>query len=1149
MRKVLDLEKEFQALTNEQLQNKTQEFKSRLAKGESLDRLLPEAFAAVREASWRVLNKRPYPVQVQGGIALHDGCVTQMGTGEGKSIPMDTPLPTPSGWVLAEDVKVGDVLFGADGLPARVSGVYPKEAVALYELYLNDGRTMLCGEDHRWGVYLSSSDKKMQVWDTTEIEAGLAVGDRIFFPAVGCVDYPCRPTAILPFEAGLRLVQDGIAALEGAVDYEVNDRMTRRQVLRGAFAQAGCVKLFAPFKRPILGLDLPDHETAEFFARLCFSLGYLAYIAAGDNEESCTLLFTAPYQEWSFYCRDSSLDIPEARLKKLARTRARWSQRAEVVKVVNLGKTVPQVCFTVENDDHLFLAKDYIPTHNTLTSVMPAYLNALTGKGVHIVTTNDYLAGRDAQQMGKIHRFMGLTVGCIQPGMRFDLKKKAYQADITYGTNKEFGFDYLRDNMAASAEEQFQRGRNYAIIDEVDSILIDDARTPLIIAGNAQLDGDLYLLADRCVRTLIRGADKKNDCTKMEEIIDRLEAAELSEEEIAKKGDYTVDEQKQTVVLTDRGVGKVEAFFGTGNLGAPENTLLSHRVSQALRAHALMQRDRDYLLKGDTVQIVDASTGRVLDGRRFSDGLHQALEAKENVPIQAETITEAAISLQNFFRLYKKISGMTGTAKPEQKEFWEIYHMKVCPVPPNRPVLRQDMPDRIFPTQQVKFQAVTEDILACHKKGQPVLAGTPTIEQSEKLSRFLSRQGIEHVVLNAKNDEQEAEIVARAGRLNAVTISTNMAGRGTDILLGGNPEFEAMQDMLQQGYDRMEVDIAANMLPALTPQEEQLKQHYRTLLAAQQQRCAQEGEQVRQAGGLRVIGTARHDSVRIDNQLRGRAGRQGDPGSSQFYVSLDDDLMRIYGGERLKSLLDGSAKEQEIFGGRFLSGLVSRAQHMKEVDSFESRKATLEYDDVNNIQRQKIYAIREEILHGCAQIEADKVLVLEAQTLVDAVLDGRRVLTQDDLEQLNDHMRALLCVPSLRDEQTLTALNPIKARQQIVSLFRQEMAAKKTALEQSGLPVHFLEEAQKNILLASIDQCWQNYITALENLRDEVRLKGFGRDQPVDIYKRDASRLFGQLQSRICHEAARVLLSIRFALEVSPAPAPGSAPGQMPVHV
>ena len=633
----------------------------------------------------------------------------------------------------------------------------------------------------------------------------------------------------------------------------------------------------------------------------------------------------------------------------------------------------------------------------TLVATLPAYLNALSGEGVHIVTVNDYLAKRDSEWMGKVYRFLGLRVGLIVHGLDNNQRRAAYRCDITYGTNNEFGFDYLRDNMVIYKREQVQRGHYYAIVDEVDSILVDEARTPLIISGQGDKSTDLYQRADKFARTLkcFRVAEKDN-----------------KEEQDDVDGDYIVDEKAKTVTLTQSGVEKAEAYFGIENLTDADNMQLQHHINQAIRAHGIMQRDVDYVVKDDEVIIVDEFTGRLMLGRRYNEGLHQAIEAKEGVKVERESKTLATITFQNFFRMYNKLSGMTGTAQTEADEFMEIYKLDVIEIPTNRPIQRHDHADVVYKTEQAKFNAVIEKIIECHKKGQPVLVGTISIEKSELLSKMLARHGVKHEVLNAKYHEKEAEIVAQAGKLGAVTIATNMAGRGTDIMLGGNAEFMAKAELRRAGYEDDVISEATGFADTDDEQINAARKLFTESMAAHKKVIDVEAEKVREAGGLFIIGTERHESRRIDNQLRGRAGRQGDPGETRFFMSLEDDLMRLFGGERIQNMMTMLGAEDDMpIEARILTNSIESAQMKVEARNFGIRKSVLQFDDVMNRQREIIYSQRAKVLDGEDLSSAVRTMVKETiDGTVDRYLVDKEVHDHWNLTGLRDYFLGWLTV-------------------------------------------------------------------------------------------------------------------------------------------
>jgi preprotein translocase subunit SecA len=728
----------------------------------------------------------------------------------------------------------------------------------------------------------------------------------------------------------------------------------------------------------------------------------------------------------------------------------------------------------------------------TLVATLPSFLNALSGKGVHVVTVNDYLARRDSEWMGQLHRFLGMTVGCIQHDLSDRERQEGYGADVTYGTNNEFGFDYLRDNMKFSLDAMVQRGHNFAIVDEVDSILIDEARTPLIISGPADESTDLYYRIDKIIPKLVAGA-----------VIQGGKDYEHDE-----FGDYVVDEKARTVTLNDRGVEHCQDLLGIDNLYDPAHMETLHHVTQALKAHVLFKRDVDYMIKDGQVVIVDEFTGRLMPGRRWSDGLHQAVEAKEGVKIERENQTLATITFQNYFRMYSKLSGMTGTADTEAVEFDKIYELEVVVVPTNRPMVRKDHQDVVFRTEEEKWRGVVSDILDGQQRGQPCLVGTVSIEKSEKLSTLLKRKGIKHVVLNAKYHEMEAEIVAQAGRMAAVTIATNMAGRGTDILLGGNPEFLAKQELTMR-----------DLKPGETPAEE-WNAAYAQALAGAREQCAREHAEVIAAGGLHILGTERHESRRIDNQLRGRAGRQGDPGSSRFYLSLDDDLMRIFAGDRMKSLMQKLGMEEDVpIESGMVSKSIERAQKQVEQRNFETRKHLLEYDDVNNKQRQQIYGLRRELLEGKEQ----KAYVLDkAHEILEVLLDDHIGSKRDVSEWEVDAFRQQL--------QHFFGYDPGKDGFEIPTMPFEGMAeAFWSRLEgrygekEEKVGADLMRQYERHILLQIIDHSWKDHLLAMDHLKDGIGLRAYGQKDPLVEYKRESFDMFGMMKERIENDAVRFL--------------------------
>lgn len=747
----------------------------------------------------------------------------------------------------------------------------------------------------------------------------------------------------------------------------------------------------------------------------------------------------------------------------------------------------------------------------TLVATLPAYLNALTGKGVHIVTVNDYLARRDSEWMGKLYRFLGLSVGLIVHGMTNDEKREAYAADITYCTNNELGFDYLRDNMVIYAENRVQRGHHFAIVDEVDSILIDEARTPLIISGQGDKSTDLYWQADRFVRTL--------KMCKVREMDDKA-----TDEETNYDGDYVVDEKARTATLTPSGVKKAESYFHLNNLNDAENITISHHITQAIRAHGVMQRDIDYVVKDGEVIIVDEFTGRLMFGRRYNEGLHQAIEAKEGVTVAQESKTLATITFQNFFRLYEKLSGMTGTAATEAQEFQEIYKLDVVEIPTNKPVIRVDHDDIIYKTEQAKFRAVLRQIAQCHEKGQPVLVGTITIEKSEELSKLLKKNGIAHHVLNAKNHEKEAEIIAQAGKFGAVTIATNMAGRGTDIMLGGNAEYLAKARMKHDGYSEEMINAATGF--AETEDEEILnaRQTYGDLYRSFKEEIEPEAEAVRKAGGLFIVGTERHDSRRIDNQLRGRSGRQGDPGESVFYISLEDDLMRLFGGERIASMMEALKVDEDTpLQYKMLSHSIESAQRKKEGMNFAARKNTVEYDDVMNKQRELIYKQRNQVLDG----EELKPSILR---MIDDTIDAHvadytaDALTENwDFAGLREYFVGWICDPS-DFHYTAEQLNTL-TREDLSNQLKQA-AHDKYEKREEMFGHELMREIERVVLLRCVDTNWMDHIDAMDQLRQGIGLRAYGQHDPVVAYRNESYDMFTAMSNAIREQTAKLVLTV-----------------------
>ncbi|MDR1589850.1 MAG: preprotein translocase subunit SecA [Oscillospiraceae bacterium] len=777
----------------------------------------------------------------------------------------------------------------------------------------------------------------------------------------------------------------------------------------------------------------------------------------------------------------------------------------------------------------------------TLVAVMPAYLNALAGGGVHIVTVNDYLARRDSEWMGKVHRFLGISVGLIVHGLSSAERRAAYASDITYGTNNELGFDYLRDNMALYKQNMVQRGHSFAIVDEVDSILIDEARTPLIISGQGDESTDMYTRVDEFVSRLKKAVYATID--------------DKAGEDGGSDADYEVDEKARTATLTARGIEKAERHFNIENLSDLDNSTLSHHINQAIRAHGVMHRDIDYVVKDDEVIIVDEFTGRLMFGRRYSEGLHQAIEAKERVKVARESRTLATITFQNYFRLYSKLSGMTGTALTEEEEFGAIYKLDIIEVPTNRLLVREDFPDVVYRSEDGKYRAVIAQIEQCHEKRQPVLVGTVSIEKSEHLSKLLSKRGVKHNVLNAKNHEREAEIIAQAGKLGAVTIATNMAGRGTDIMLGGNAEFMAKNDLKKAGVSD---EIIAEATGHAESADDGIKEAREMFSAAYEKHRAvtsEEADRVREAGGLFILGTERHESRRIDNQLRGRAGRQGDPGQSRFYIAMTDDIMRLFGSERIMGMMDTLGFDDDTpIDRKMLSNAIESAQKKVESRNFQSRKSVLEYDDVMNTQRKLIYEQRRKVLDG-EDVKAN-IFSMISDVIASAVAsaDVAAVTEQPQLDEILAPFEKLFlrrgeitpgAFPGGLENSALTQMVEERAR----AVY--ETREKAFGAAPDGAPI--MRELERVILLRVVDEYWMEHIDAMEELRDGVRLRAYSQTNPVDEYKREGFDMFEAMINGIKEEVVRRVFTVAVRREQplerrgvtrgSPAAVPGAGVG------
>ena len=748
----------------------------------------------------------------------------------------------------------------------------------------------------------------------------------------------------------------------------------------------------------------------------------------------------------------------------------------------------------------------------TLVATLPAYLNALTGNGVHIVTVNDYLAKRDSEWMGKVHRFMGLTVGLIVHDLTKEQRQAAYAADITYGTNNEMGFDYLRDNMAIYKDEQVQRGHSFAIVDEVDSILIDEARTPLIISGMGEKSTQLYDMAESFA------------CRLKKYVVTETDDKEAEDETL--DADYIVDEKARTATLTARGIAKAEEFFHLDNLSDPENSTIAHHINQAIKAHGTMKRDVDYVVKDGEIIIVDEFTGRLMFGRRYSEGLHQAIEAKEHLSVQRESKTLATITFQNYFRLYRKLSGMTGTALTEEEEFATIYALDIIEIPTNRPIARIDNEDSVYKTENGKYRAVIQQVKACHAKGQPVLVGTVSIEKNELLGKMLTREGIKHNLLNAKNHEREAEIVAQAGQFGAVTVATNMAGRGTDIMLGGNAEYMAKNDLRKAGLTDELIAEATGYAETDNQEILDARKLFAEKLAQHKAEIAGEADKVRAAGGLFIIGTERHDSRRIDNQLRGRAGRQGDPGETRFYISLEDDLMRLFGGERVQAAMERMNIDEDMpIESKMLTRSIQQAQTTVESRNFQARKSVLEYDDVMNKQREIIYGQRRQVLEG---MDVKDVIMNMMNTsithLVQNAFSGVHHLDMTSCQELLRQVEGLY-FPKYAVRFSQEQLDAMDA-QAVTDAFTQA-AAGYYQQKEDEFTAPVMREVERVVLLRVVDEYWMEHIDAMSDLRQGIRLRAYAQTDPIIAYKKESLEMFEEMIAAIQDETVRRLYSVR----------------------
>ena len=1122
-----------QRLSDSELKAKTDEFKLRLANGESLNQIMPDAYAAIGEAAYRSIGLRPYKVQIMGAIALNEGKIAEQKTGEGKANPLYTPIPTPDGWKTAGDIKVGDMLFDRHGKPTKVTGVYPQGKKQIYEVHLADGRVVEAADEHLWSVY-QAGRKGLKTLNTADMyNKGLREGKsyRFRLPMNDAVEYakadlPVAPYVLgaflgngckrethaleissgnefVPNEIARMLDVDVLKAHKGNNSWifrkhgddnhrlhgydicpELDELLTQTRcgdkyipdiyktasieqrwtLLQGLFDTDGCIEDKDRFH---LTYSTTSAKLRDDICEVIYSLGMScswwmsrkAGVRSAKSDQYTINVNIDNDMKKKFFRYPFKLE--RALMAEKAGNKRKHYDRIAIKDIVKKEEETEMVCFTVDNEEHLFLCGNYVVTHNTLVAALPAYLNALEGKGVHVVTVNDYLAERDAEDIGRIHRFMGLTVGCILKTTSPEEKKKEYAKDITYITNTELGFDYLRDNMAQRLEDKMQRGFNYCIIDEVDSVLIDEARTPLIISGNSGKSTKLYTACNELVKMMEKG--EKQELTKVD-----LMSGERAEE----TGDYTVDEEHRIVTLTLQGIAKCEKYFGIDNLSDRQYTELYHNILAALKAHNLMKRDKDYVVKNGEVLIVDSSTGRIQPGRRYSDGLHQALEAKEGVDVKEETSTYATVTYQNFFNKYKKKCGMTGTASTERKEFKDIYHMSVVKIPTNKPVQRMDNADRMFLTKDAKFKAVVDEIKTAHATGQPILVGTSTIRDSEVLDKMLKEEGLPHTVLNAKMIEKEAEIIAKAGEKGSITIATNMAGRGTDIKLD---------------------------------------------------------DEAKAAGGLKVIGTQRHESRRIDNQLKGRSGRQGDPGESVFFLSLDDDVLRLYGSERMKNMLTLTGmKSEESLTNQTVNKFVKKAQTVIEDNNFGARKNVVKYDKVNNEQRELIYAERDSILNK-ADTRSTMISMIEdsINMIIDKHSDKKRV----DANAYQAIRRDIdVLIYGIKNPDYIPNMTKKKLAEQYIVAAKDKYSDR----EREWPDINVFREFERQIILRCIDVKWMQHINDLEILRQNISLVGYGQKDPAIVYKLKAFDMFDKMADEIKNDAVYTLFSSRLNGAVAP---------------
>lgn len=1187
------LEPEIQAMSDEDICAELQQIRRDIADGVTDDsEQLIRVYALGREHIRRTTGKRAYDVQLIGGMALNDGHIAEMQTGQGKANPVDTPIPTPDGWKTIGDIKKGDKVFGPDGKPTTVIDTYPQGQKEIYEVVLKDGRIIPCADEHRWSVYTTyRTQTPAKTWKTKDLyEHGARHSKRGYqfhLPTCDAVEYEKKKLTLDPYVMGLML-GDGyrndnknfllscadedienvkaIALSIGAVHYAKSHSNNHTWKFYSVFNGRGrghsnicinirdiapeyeellsekyCYEKWIPEEYKIASIEqrwalvqgLMDSDgnighrdngrynmqfsttspqlrddLMEVLYSLGISCSWRVSRKAGKRaakHDQYTIAINVPHDlKPRFFRLSRKKEIAEQAAQSVPKKK--HYDRIAITDIRKTGEFTEQVCLEVDHPSHLFLIGNYVVTHNTITTNFPILLNALAGRQVHVFTVNEYLSGRDADICRDALRGTGVSVGYIYNQQPKAEKIRAYACDVVYGTPSEFGFDYLRDNMVTKIEDKVQPFHDYAIIDEIDSILIDEARTPLIISGAGNQNTDIYKAFALAVQHLRYGED------------------------------FDMDEAKKTISPTERGLRKIEKQLGIEDLYSAEYNNLPRYLKQAMMAQFLYHRDKDYIVDGGEVKIVDPNTGRIMEGRRWSEGLHQAIEAKERVEIQQENETLATVTLQNFFRMYDKLSGCTGTAMTEDAEFRKTYGMGVVSVPTHKPVARIDAPDVVYKSLDAKYTAIADEIAQRNAKGQPVLVGTVSVENSEKLSVLLNKRGIKHLVLNAKNHEKEAHIVAQAGRLGAVTIATNMAGRGTDIMLGGNPDelFEAYKAAV---ISKREPDPETGAVDDFIPQAE-LDDAWRQVKDI----CEREQKLVLEAGGLCVIGSERHESRRIDNQLRGRAGRQGDPGYSQFYISLEDDLMRLFGQDKMdaiKNMMSKAGMDDSMpLDAPMVSKAIESAQHQVESMHYDARKQTLEYDDVLNKQRLAIYSERDLLIEG--EDMSDKLVQVQndvASELVDEYCFSDEPSEDWDFAGLREAYGQL----TGHEPDELSWLAPdgagMDSKEGIVSTIgwhiSQELQSKSDMVGKEQM-----SDIERQFMLNAVDFSWRDHLNYMDYLKSGVGLRSYGQRDPLTEYKDEAYKAFTFMVDTMYAQALTSILRVKIEPSMQRAPEP-----------